>query len=149
MLLLLSLKVLDCLCYFTTIAGSTPGSWALVESHCPYFYFSESTIRRMCADPHRAIFCSSVTLMFLGILPIYFSMPFLNTPSAPMTTGTICVFIPHSFVIAIARSLYLKSISAILINVFRSDGTAISMSVHAELKGGGGMFQIAVNMWPS
>ena len=82
LLLLLSLKFLDCLCYFTTIAGSNPGSWAIVESHCLY-----STFCRMCLDPNRANFCNSVTLMFPGILSICFSVPFLTTPSAPMTTG--------------------------------------------------------------
>ena len=47
-----------------------------------------------------------------------------------MTTGTIYVFIPHILVISISRSLYLESFSATLTDIFRSDGTAISMSIH-------------------
>ena len=126
----LPLKFLDCLCYFTTIAGSNPGSWALVESHCLYFCFIDGTFRRMCADLNRAIFCTFVTLIFPGFLSICFSIPFLTTPSAPMTTSTICDFIPHIFVIFISKSLNLESFSATSIDVFRSDGTAISMSIH-------------------
>ena len=84
----------------------------------------------MCADPNRAIFCNSVTLTFPGILSICFSMPFLTTPSALMTTGTIYVFIPYIFLISISKYLYLESFSATLTDVFRSDRTAISISIH-------------------
>ena len=90
----------------------------------------DKTFRRICADPSRAIFWSSVTLMFPGILQICLSIPFLITPSAPMITGTICVFIPHILVISISRSLYLESFSATLTDVFRSDGTAMSINIH-------------------
>ena len=51
-----------------------------------------------------------------------FSMPFLTTPSAPMTTGTVIVFNPHIFIISISRSLYLDSFSATFTDVFRSEG---------------------------
>ena len=51
-------------------------------------------------------------LIFPGILSMCFSMPFLTTPSAPMTTGTDIVFNPHIFVISISRSFYLDSFSA-------------------------------------
>ena len=61
---------------------------------------------------------------FPGILSVCFSMPFLTTPSAPMTTGTVIVFNPHIFVISISRSLYLDSFSATLTDVFRSEGIA-------------------------
>ena len=59
-----------------------------------------------------------MTLMCPGILQICLSIPFLITPSAPMITGTICVFIPHILVISISRSLYLESFSATLTDYY-------------------------------
>ena len=72
----------------------------------------------MYADPNKAIFCHSVTLMFPSILSICFSMPSLTTSSAPMTTGAVCAFIPHIFAIFISRSLYLDSFSTTWVDVF-------------------------------
>ena len=69
-------------------------------------------------------------LNFPGILSMCFSMPFLATPSAPMTPGTVIVFNPHIFVISISRSLYLDSVLATFTDVFRSEGIAISISMH-------------------
>ena len=40
-------------------------------------------------------------LIFPGILSMCFSMPFLTTPSALMTTGTVIVFNPHIIIIII------------------------------------------------
>ena len=57
-------------------------------------------------------------------------MSFLTTYSAPMTTGTICVFIPKIFAIPISKYLYLESFSASLTHAFRSDRTTIYMSTH-------------------
>ena len=94
------------------------------------FYLIDETFQRIWADPSKAIFCSSVMLIFPRILQICLSMPFLITPSAPVTTGTICVFIPHILAISISRSLYLESFSAILMDVLRSDGTAMSICMH-------------------
>ena len=81
-------------------------------------------------DPSSVIFCNHATLMFPGILLICLSMPFLITPSAPMTTGTICVFIPHIIAVSISSSLYLESFSATFTDVLRSYGTAMSISIH-------------------
>ena len=69
-------------------------------------------------------------LIFPGIFSMCFSMPFLTTPSALMTTGTVIVFNPHIFVISISRSLYLDSFSATFTDVFQSEEIAISLSVH-------------------
>ena len=55
-------------------------------------------------------------------------MHFLTTPSSPMTTGTVIVFNPHIF--SISRSLYLVSFSATFTDAFRSEGIAISISMH-------------------
>ena len=59
-----------------------------------------------------------------------FSMPLLTTSSAPMTTGTVIVFNPHIFVISISRTLHLDNFSATFTDVFRSEGIAISISMH-------------------
>ena len=67
-------------------------------------------------------------LIFPGIFSMCFSMPFLTTPSAPMTTGTAIVFNSHIF--SISRSLYLDSFSATFTDVFRSEGIVISISMH-------------------
>ena len=57
-------------------------------------------------------------------------MPFLITPSAPMTTGTICVFLLYILAILTSRSLYLEKFSATLTDMLWSDGTAMSSSIH-------------------
>ena len=49
----------------------------------------------MCAVPSKVIFCSSLMLVWPGILPRYVSSPFLIAPSAPMITGIVSVFMPH------------------------------------------------------
>ena len=67
---------------------------------------------------------------FSWYLVIFFLMPFLTTPSAPITTGTVIVFNPHIFVISISRSLYLDSFSATFTDVFQSEGIAKSISMH-------------------
>ena len=69
-------------------------------------------------------------LIFPGILSMCFSMSFLTTPSAPMTTGTVIVFNPHIFLMSISRSLYLDNFSATFTDVFRSEGIAIAISMH-------------------
>ena len=107
-------------------AGSNPGSGALMGSHGPHSI--DRTFRRMWLDPRRAIFGSSVNLP--GILSMCFSMPFLTIPSAPMTTGTVLVFNPHICVISISRCLYWDNFYATLIDVFRSEGIAISIITH-------------------
>ena len=69
-------------------------------------------------------------IIFPGILSMCFSMPFLTTPSAWMTTCTVIVFNPHIFVISISRSFYLNNFSAAFTDVFRSERIAISISMH-------------------
>ena len=65
-------------------------------------------------------------LVFPGILSMCFSVPFLITPSVPMTKGIVIVFNPHIFIISISRSLYLASFSATLTDVFGWEGIAMS-----------------------
>ena len=65
-----------------------------------------------------------------GVYYICFSIIFLITPSASMTTGTVCIFIPHILVVSILDFYTWESFSATLTDVFRSDGTTISISIH-------------------
>ena len=55
-----------------------------------------------------------------------FCSPFLISPRAPITSGIVSVFI---LIVSISRSLYLEDFSVVFIEVFVSDGTAISMSL--------------------
>ena len=50
-------------------------------------YFYISTFRRMCAVPNMAVFCSSLTSWFPGMLLTYFLNVFEIVPVAPIITG--------------------------------------------------------------
>ena len=65
----------------------------------------------MCAVPSKVIFCSSLMLIWPGILPRYVSSPVLIAPSAPMITGIVSVLMPHIRLVSISKSLYLDSFS--------------------------------------
>ena len=49
-------------------------------------YFYISTFRRMCAVPSMAVFCSSLTSWFPGMLLTYFLNVFEIVPDAPIIT---------------------------------------------------------------
>ena len=83
----------------------------------------------MCAVPSKVIFCSSLMLIWPGILPRYVSSPFLIAPSAPMITGIVSVLMPHIRLVSISKSLYLDSFSVTFTDVFLSDGTTMSISL--------------------
>ena len=55
-------------------------------------YFYISTFRSMCAVPNMAVFCSSLTSCFPGILLTYFLNVFEIVPVAPVITGITFVF---------------------------------------------------------
>ena len=59
---------------------------------------------------------------------MYFSIPFLIRPSAPIITGIVVAFMPHNLSISIYRSLYFESFSVIFIDVLRSVRTDISIN---------------------
>ena len=62
-------------------------------------YFYVSTFRSMCAVPNMAVFCSSFTSCFPGMLLIYFINDFEMVPVAPIITGITLVLhhvITHS-----------------------------------------------------
>jgi len=55
-------------------------------------YFYISTFRSMCAVPNMAVFCSSLTPCFPGMLFTYFLNDFEIVPIAPNITGITFVF---------------------------------------------------------
>jgi len=60
-------------------------------------YFYISTHRNICAVPNMAVFCSSLTSRFPGMLLTYFLNDFEIVPVAPIITGITFVFyIPHA-----------------------------------------------------
>ena len=63
-------------------------------------YFYISTFRSMCAVPNMAVFCSSFTSCFPGMLFTYFLNYFEIVPVAPIITGITFVFTLHM------RSIY-------------------------------------------
>ena len=79
--------------------------------------------------PRRVIFGSCRILMLPGIFWVYFSIPFFTSPNAPVTTGTVMVFIFRIHSISTSRSLYFASFSIIfLTEEFLSFGIVKSLS---------------------
>jgi hypothetical protein len=74
-------------------------------------YFYISTFRSMCAVPNMAVFCSSLTSWFPGMLLTYFLNYFEIVPLAPIITGITFVFTFHMRCISIVRSLYFRIFS--------------------------------------
>ena len=73
-------------------------------------YFYISTFRNMCAVPNMAVFCSSLTSCFLGMLLTYFLNALEIVPVATF------VFTFHMRCISIVRSLYFRIFSASFFN---------------------------------
>ena len=67
-------------------------------------YFYISTFRSMCAVPNIAVFWSSLTSCFPGMLLTYFLNEFEIVPVAPIITGIAFVFTFHMRCISIVRS---------------------------------------------
>ena len=68
-------------------------------------YFYISTFRSVCAVPNMAVFCSSFTSCFPGMLLMYFLNYFETVPVVPIITGITFVFTFHMRCISIVRSL--------------------------------------------
>ena len=77
--------------------------------------FYISTFRNMCAVPNMAVFCSSLTSCFPGMLLTYFLNDYEIVPVAPIITGITFVFTCHMRCISIVRSLYFRILSAFII----------------------------------
>ena len=70
-------------------------------------YFYISTFRSMCAVPNMAVFCSSLTSWFPGMLLTYFLNVFEIVPVAPIITGITFIFTFHKRSISIVLLLLL------------------------------------------
>ena len=81
-------------------------------------YFYVSTFRSMCAVPNMAVFCSSFTSWFPGMLLMYFLNDFEMVPVATIITGITLVFTFHMRCISIVRSLYFKIFSVSFLITF-------------------------------
>ena len=75
-------------------------------------YFYNSSFRSMCAVPNMAVFCSSLTSWFPGMLLTYFLNVYEIVPVAPIITGITFLFTFHMRCISIVRSLYFRIFSA-------------------------------------
>ena len=62
-------------------------------------YFYISTFRSMCAVPSMAVFCSSLTSCFPGMMFTYFLNNFEIVPVAPIIIGITFVFTFHIIII--------------------------------------------------
>ena len=83
-------------------------------------YFYISTFRSMCAVRNMAVFWSSLTSCFPGMLLTYFLNDFEKVPVAPIITGITFVFTFHMRCIYIVRSLYFRIFSASSLITFLS-----------------------------
>ena len=70
-------------------------------------YFYISTFRSMCAVPNMAVFCSSLTSWFPGMLLTYFLNDFEMVPVDPIITGITFVFTFHTRCISLLLLLLL------------------------------------------
>jgi hypothetical protein len=89
-----------------------------------------STFRSMCAVPNMAVFCSSLTLWFRGMLLTYFLNDFEMVPVAPIITGITFVFTFYMCCISILSSLYFRNFSTSLLITFLSPEIATSINIH-------------------
>ena len=83
-------------------------------------HFYISTFRSRCALPNVAVFCSSLTSCFPGMLLTYFLNDFEIVPVAPIITGITFVFTFHMRCISIVSSLYFRIFSVSFLNTFLS-----------------------------
>ena len=93
-------------------------------------YFYISTSRSMCAVPNMAVFCSSLTSWFPGMLLAYFLNDSDIVPVAPTINGITFVFTFHMCCISIVRSLYVRVFSASFLITFLSPEIATSINIH-------------------
>ena len=77
----------------------------------------------MCAVPNMAVFCSSLTSWFPGMLLTYFLNDFEIVPVAPIINGVTFVFTFHMRCISIIRSLFIIIIIIIYLIICRNSRT--------------------------
>jgi len=93
-------------------------------------YFYISTFRSMCAVPNMAVFWSSLTSCYPGMLLTYFMNDFEIVPVAPIITDITFGFTFHMRCISIVRSLYFRIFSASFLITFLSPEIATSINKH-------------------
>ena len=93
-------------------------------------YFYIRTFRIMCAVPNMAVFWSSLTSCFPGMLVTYFLNYFEIVPVALITSGITFVFTFHMRCISIVRSLYFRIFSASFLTTFLSPEIATSINIY-------------------
>ena len=84
----------------------------------------------MCAVPNVAVFRSSLTSCFPGMLLTYFLNDFEIVPVAPISTGITFVFTFHMRYISIVRSLNFRIFSASFLITLLSPEIATSIYIH-------------------
>ena len=82
----------------------------------------------MCAVPNMAVFWSSLTPCFPGMLLTYFLIDFEIAPIAPIITGITFVFTFHMRRISIVMSFYFIILSASFLITFLSPEIASSIT---------------------
>ena len=89
-----------------------------------------STFRSMCALSNMAVFWSSLTSCFPGMLLTYFLNDSEIVPVAPFVTGITFVFTFHMRCISVVRYLYFRILSASFLITFLSPEIATSIYIH-------------------
>ena len=100
---------------------------SLVPALTP-LYLYVSTSRCMCAVPNMAVFCSSLTSWFPGMLLTYFLNDFEVVPVAPIITGITFVFTFHISLLLLLLSslLLLKLCLSRIFEVYRVQNSVTS-----------------------
>ena len=83
------------------------------------------------------ISCSSLMLLTPGILPIFWSIPFVIHPKAKEITGKVSVHIPHIPAVSISRTLYFESFSMCfgwMLPIHLWVATPVSMVLHHYIR---------------
>ena len=93
-------------------------------------YFYISTFRSMCAVHYMAVFCSSLTSCFPGMLLTCVLNDFEIVPLASIITGITFIFTFHMSCISIVRSLYFRISSTSFLITFMSPEIATSINIH-------------------
>ena len=88
-----------------------------LDSVLNLLYFYISTFRSMCAVPNVAVFCSSLTSCFPGMLLTYFLNDFEIVPVAPIIIIIIIIIIITSYGSWTFRSLAVSSSGGILMEI--------------------------------
>jgi ABC-type multidrug transport system fused ATPase/permease subunit len=93
-------------------------------------YVYVSTFRSMCAVPNMAVFGSSLTSWFPGMLLTYCANDLEMVSVASIITGITLTFTFYMRCISIVRSLYFRIFSVSYLITFLSPGIATSSNIH-------------------